>query len=208
MISVADFSLQGMLDWSVEWCQKQNVGYSQKYRNMQLKDGYITCFDCTSFIFFAVWLGGGYDVGKLGFNTNLQNYINGTGGWAWALTTMRRCLPYIGFNKVLPKPQYCLPGDILARLETPSVSGHAEIVYKSPCQTMGAHSSSYALPDQVSINTGQSSTAGYDEVWRFATDSPVIPPEPVPVGPDPGSPGLREKRKLPIWMMCKPWWKM
>lgn len=201
------FNVQGMINWAVEWCQKPNVGYSQKYRNMQLKDGYITCFDCTSFIFFACLVSNPSLMSEQGFSTDLNKYKNGE-KWAWALTAMRYYLPKLGFTKIFPKPQYCLPGDILARIETPVKSGHAEIVYKSPCQTMGAHGSGYALPDQVSINTGQSSTSKYDEVWRYTSGEPVIPPEPIPVGPDPGSPGLTEKRKMPIWMLCKPWWKI
>lgn len=203
-----DFSLQGMINWAVEWCNKPNVGYSmtRQYRNMGLKDGYITCFDCSSFTFFAIWLGGGYNVGRLGYKTDLEKYrtMGGQDGYnAWDVSWMRRGLPYIGFEKLPYVPDVWKPGDILVKLHQ-----HTEICYASPRITMGAHTDKYALPQQVSINTWNTDASYYDEVWRYTNgEEPIIPPAP----PDPFNPpdpgGDTRPKKMPIWMMTKPWWK-
>lgn len=205
---MSGFSLQGMINWAVEWCNKPNVGYSMtwKYRNMGLKDGYITCFDCSSFTFFAIWLGGGYNVGTLGYKTDLEKYrtMEGQDGYnAWDVSWMRKALPYIGFEKLPYVPDVWKPGDILVKLHK-----HTEICYASPRITMGAHNDGYALPQQVSINTWNTDASYYDEVWRYTNgEEPIIPPEPPdPLNPpDPG--GDTRPKKMPIWMMTKPWWK-
>lgn len=205
------FSLEGMYNWAVNWCTKPNVGYDQGYRNMELKDGYITCFDCSSFLFFAIWLGGGYDVGQLGYPTDLSKYQAGEVGYnAWGVSGMRNCLPYIGFTKLEPKPIVWKPGDILVKnYYTPGVDDkHCEICYKPDRYTMGAHNSRNSLPQQVSINDWQTSTSYYDEVWRFTNGEPPITP-PGPYDPsDPGNGGdYGDKKPTPLWRMLSPWWK-
>lgn len=204
---MANFSLQGMVDWAAEWCNKPNVGYSMTfdYRNMGLKDGYITCFDCASFVFFAIWLGGGFDIGTLGYPTDLEKYktMHGQAPYnAWDVSNMRRRLPYIGFNKIEPMPDVWKTGDILV-----VIGKHTEICYAPPRRTMGAHSSKPALPDQVSINAGNSNIGYYNEIWRFDNgEPPIIPPTP-PDPSNPGNPGgSGVKTRMPLWMMCKPWW--
>lgn len=206
---MATFSLQGMIDWAVAYCNAPNVGYSMtmEYRNMGLKDGYITCFDCSSFTFFAIWLGGGFDVGTLGYPTDLEKYktMHGQGGYnAWNVTGMTLRLPKIGFEKLPYVPDIWQTGDILVKTHQ-----HTEICYVAPRRTMGAHrEKNTALADQVSIISGNAEKGYYDEIWRYTgDDSPVVPPPPDPFNPpDPGGDG-RAKR-LPIWMMTKPWWKV
>ena len=205
---MANFSLQGMYDWAVEWCNKPNVGYSMTfdYRNMGIKDGYITCFDCSSFLFFAIWLGGGFDVGELGYPTDLYLYQTSGGAApynAWDVAGMRRRLPYIGFSKIEPMPDAWKPGDILVK-----IGAHTEICYASPRRTMGAHSSKPELALQVSINEWNTQIGYYNEIWRYTGgEPPIVPPGP-PDPYNPGDPGYTERKKMPIWMMCKPWWKV
>lgn len=201
------FDIQGMLEWAAYWCNRENVGYSQSwdYRNMGLKKGYITCFDCASFTFFAIWQGGGYDIGQLGYKTDFEKYktMKGADGYnAWDVSGSRRALPYIGYVNMKPVPTIWQPGDILIKLHQ-----HTEICYASPRRTMGAHSDSYALEYQVSINSGDTKMGYYDELWRYNGDdyTPIGPPCP----PDPGAPGnTGYQRKMPLWMMTKPWWKV
>ena len=43
--------------WAVQTCNAPNVGYSQRYRNQQTING-ITYYDCSSFINYALIMGG------------------------------------------------------------------------------------------------------------------------------------------------------
>lgn len=212
---MADFNLQGMIDWAIEWCNKPNVGYwmSAYYRNMATANG-ITYFDCSSFVFFAVWLGGGYDIGQLGYPTDLEGYKtkHGQDGYnAWTVTPMMRGLQRIGFQKITPVPSVWKPGDVLAWVKPEENRGHTEICYASPRITMGAHNSHYALEDQVSINTWNSDQSTYQALFRYKTQPPPEPPEPpLPPEPEPGGdPGsVDDARKTKIWFYMKPWWKI
>lgn len=202
---MAQFSLKGMYDWAIAWCNAPNVGYDQSYRNMQVKNGYITCFDCSSFTFFAIWLGGGFNVGELGFPTDLAKYRAGEYGYnAWNVTGMRRCLPYIGFTKITPYPSVWLPGDILVE-----IGEHTEICYESPRRVMGAHNRHLALPDQVSIRSGNADVTEFNELWRYTNGQSPVDPPPQPDPDNPGDPGTAPALKnMPLWMMTKPWWKI
>ena len=179
------FNLQGMYDWAVAMCNAPNVGYSQLYRNYMTVNG-ITYFDCSSFVFFAMWLGGGLDVGALGYSTNLSDYKNGLAN-AWAVSGEAYALNLLGWQQVNVAQQYWEPGDILVRTRA-----HTEIVYSvSPYMSMGAHTdydshgNPVPLADQVSI---VSASSNWDQVWRDPNSPvpPVPPPFPRIHGPMPG----------------------
>lgn len=171
------FSVQGMYDWAVQECQRSDVAYSQTYRNQQTVNG-ITYYDCSSFTFFACWLGGGLDVGALGYSTDLNAYHNGTAN-AWTVTWMIRSLQNVsGFEFLDPKTVSWQAGDILAKTRT-----HTEICYLPPRQTMGAHSTAGG----VSINQYQTSIDYYDVLIRYTGS-----PGPVPPGPT---------LPMPIWLI-------
>ena len=171
------FSIQGMYDWAVQECQRSDVGYSQSYRNQQTVNG-ITYYDCSSFTFFACWLGGGLDVGAYGYSTNLSAYHNGQAN-SWTVTPMINALSNTqGFQVFDPTTEPWQAGDILAKTRT-----HTEICYAPPRQTMGAHNTSRG----VTINDFQTSLTYYDVLIRY-TDQP---------GPTPPGPTL----PMPIWLI-------
>lgn len=125
----------------VNTCNAPNVGYSQSYRRGQKVNG-ITYYDCSSMISKALTVGGF-------FTTN-----------PWFTTsTERNYLKDLGFTE-MPTSIEWLPGDILWR------SGHTEMVYQGR-RTMGAHSSTYPLDKQVSINTYDSSPSSWTYLYRF-----------------------------------------
>ncbi len=123
---------------------------------------------------------------------------------------MRNCLPYIGFTKLDPTPTVWQPGDIVVKnYYTPGVDDkHCEICFEPQRITMGAHNSSAALADQVSIHTWNTQIGYYDEVWRYTNgETPVDPPSPYDPS-DPGNSGsYGDKKPLPLWRMTSPWWK-
>ena len=176
-------NLTGMYDWAVLECQRTDVAYSQTYRNQQTVNG-ITYYDCSSFTFFAMWLGGGLDVGALGYSTNLSAYHNGTAN-AWTVTSMLRAL------STLPEVQQYSPrdvtwqaGDILAKTRT-----HTEICYAPPRQTMGAHNTARG----ISINDFQTDVGYYDVLVRYTAE-----PGPIPPGPTQPMPSWLIKRAIEL----------
>lgn len=166
-------NLQGMYDWAVDWCNRANVAYDQSYRTMQVRPSdSCTCFDCSSFTFFALWLGGGWDLSPYGYSTSLSDYtsIPRTAN-AWAVTGMVRCLPGLGWNAYNIGSITPQAGDIVVK-----TAQHCEIVYSdSPLTLMGARNSSLPLDDQVSIHQ-VSSLSWYDQIWRYgAGPTPPVP---------------------------------
>ena len=143
-------------DWAVTTCNDPNVGYSQDYRNQQTVNG-VTYYDCSSFIWYAL-LEAGFDcVGA--YESELWGY---TGN---AITTgyMDEWLLALGFKEVNIQSEW-KAGDILLR------DGHTEMVHTGGSArgiTMGAHSSSYALANQVSINTSYSSASSWVNLYRY-----------------------------------------
>lgn len=133
-------------NWAVNTCNKDNVGYSQAYRNQQRVNG-ITYYDCSSFIWYAL-KSGGYKVVQ----------ANGGSSYPFTTSSMRPVLQALGFQQV-PISAEWKPGDILWR------QGHTEMVYNGRV-TMGAHSSSYPLAQQVSINSNPSSPSAWSQCWR------------------------------------------
>ena len=146
--------------WSISTCNATNVGYSQNYRNQQTVNG-ITYYDCSSFIWYAL-KAGGFDVegaylSALGYPYS-GNAITTSGERAW--------LTALGFTQHSITGEW-QAGDILWR------SGHTEMVYTGGTGqgvTMGAHSSSYALQDQVSINNHVSTHNSWTYLYRYGTD--------------------------------------
>lgn len=172
--------LVGAMQWAVSMCNNPNVGYNQSYRNFQTVDG-LTYFDCSSFTFFALWLGGGLDVGAFGYSTNLSDYQNGRAN-AWVVTSMISALRGDGWWDMPVSTDNWEPMDILAKTRT-----HTEFVYsKSPLQIMGARNRSLPFADQVAIHPGYS---GYfDVLLRYPEGEPPTPPIP-------GS------KPMPIWLI-------
>ena len=189
------FSLQGAYNWLEAKCNDPDVRYSQTYRNMRTVNG-LTYFDCSSFIFFGMWLGGGFDVGAYGYSTTLTDYTNPSAGhWAnaWTVQTMEPVLVAAGWVDVrLDMLEEWLPGDILIKYGGGGNSWHTEMVYSPQpnLMQMGARNSSLPGADQVAIHS--LSTGYYDRILR---DPSQPAPTPGP-GPHPG-PSLR----MPIWLI-------
>lgn len=143
------------VQWAINVCNDPNVGYSQAYRNQQTVDG-ITYYDCSSFIWYALKAGG--------FNLT---------GYPFTTATMRETMENMGFNQLPISTTLWMPGDIVWR------SGHVEMVHHAngvgDGYTMGAHSSSFPLADQVSINTTPDSqhTRRFTELYRFGGVAPT-----------------------------------
>lgn len=183
------FDARGMLTWAETWCNAANVGYSQTYRTMQTYNG-VTYFDCSSFTFFAMWLGGGLDVGALGYSTDLSKYqsIPRTAN-AWSVNGMVNKLRQLNWVQVGSNTADWLPGDILVK-----TSAHCEILYSTgPLKSAGAHGTgggTVPLADQVSIRTILDPSY-YDQIWRN------------PDGPIPPGPGPRPHGHMPVWLIKK-----
>lgn len=178
-------SLEGMLTWAANMASRPDVGYSQTYRSYQTYNG-ITYFDCSSFVFFAMWLGGGLDVGGLGYDTNLAHYqsIPRT-AFCPALSYDIRIFNTIGCERVSLDSSQWHPGDFIIKTRT-----HIEMVYSvNPLQAVGARSSGYPLVDQVAIHSFDPSY--YDMVYRYHGDVPPTPPDP----------GYRPHGYLPLWLI-------
>lgn len=129
-------NLNKTYSWAIETCNAPSVGYSQTYRNQQTVNG-ITYYDCSSFINYALLVGGwvtpDYAPTKNAFTTHSMPYV----------------LVELGFTEVDPRGIW-LPGDIGLS------SSHTEMVYKGGdgggvC--MGAHTSNAPLQYQVSIGS-------------------------------------------------------
>ena len=132
-------------NWVINKCNADNVGYSQNYRNGQVVNG-IEYYDCSSLLYFGL-IAGGFD---------LDPTVN-----AFTTYTMESALLELGFIEVNVHDSW-KAGDILLR------DGHTEMVYMAR-RTMGAHTDSYDLPDQVSINTYDSETSAWEQCFRYGS---------------------------------------
>lgn len=144
--------------WAVTQCNAENVGYSETYRNQQVDPSTgATCYDCSSFIWYALQAGG-FDLASAGSPT------------AFTTSTMLPVLSSLGFVERDISGQW-MPGDIVW-VESPSVQ-HTEMVYRSDTgtlmtgYTMGAHSDSVPLAEQVSVNTFQTTPGYYTRLFRY-----------------------------------------
>lgn len=177
------FNLQRAYNWAVNMCNQPNVRYSQAYRNYRIIDG-ITYFDCSSFLFFALWLGGDLDIASLGYSTDLTDYREGRAN-AFTVNSMCRALDQLGWYRVAIDSQQWLPGDILVKTGT-----HCEMIYNapSPLESMGARNPALPYDDQVAIHT-VGTPSYYDRVYRD------------PSSPEPPHPGGRTHGPLPLWLL-------
>lgn len=145
--------------WAVNTCNASNTGYSQAYRNGQTVSG-ITYYDCSSFINFAINAGG--------FTTPSYAPSNN----AFTTGTMGAELLRLGFETVTDGSLKV--GDI--GVSHNSSMQHTEMVYAvsgSTAQWMGAHTSEYALDDQVSI-TSYWTGLWFDTLYRYnGTDTGI-----------------------------------
>ena len=153
-------NIQTAFDWAVETCNKSNVGYSQDYRNEQTVDG-VTYYDCSSFIWYSL-KAGGFDVVSA-----YEEACWGYEGNAIVTDYLEEWLLELGFKEVTITDTW-IAGDVLWR------DGHTEMVY-SGRTTMGAHSSTYDLEDQVSINTYEASTSDWSKCFRYEGGSSSNP---------------------------------
>lgn len=142
-------SIQQAYTWAVETCGKENVGYSQDYRNQRTING-ITYYDCSSFIWYSLIAGGFPCVATNGGDT-----------WPFTTRSMERVLSAMGFKKHQPTEPW-LPGDILMK------SGHTEMAFDAT-RSMGAHTARVPLAEQVSVNTNDSRNNGWYALWRWET---------------------------------------
>lgn len=136
-------SINKAWQWMVNTCNAPKVGYSQTYRRGQKVNG-ITYYDCSSMISKSLTVGGFFTENPWFTTASERNYLNG-----------------LGFTEMSTNIEW-LPGDILWR------KGHTEMVYQGR-RTMGAHSSSYPLDKQVSINVNDSSPSKWTYLYRYST---------------------------------------
>lgn len=141
-------SLQKAFTWAENKCEEPNVGYSQEYREGQVVDG-IQYYDCSSFIYAAL-VAGGFD-----FIPEYQ--------WFWT-GNQTQAMKSVGWTEYVFQDgvisDFALRnGDVLirgaGRSDVPgdvsTDEGHTEMVWNAARgYTMGAHSSSLELSDQVS----------------------------------------------------------
>lgn len=141
-------SLQTAFTWAENKCEEPNVGYSQAYREGQVVDG-IQYYDCSSFIYAAL-VAGGFD-----FIPEYQ--------WFWT-GNQTQAMKSVGWTEYVFQDgvisDFALRnGDVLirgaGRSDVPgdvsTDEGHTEMVWDAAKgYTMGAHSSSLPLDDQVS----------------------------------------------------------
>lgn len=168
-------NVQTMLQWMIDKCNDEHVGYSQTYRQQQTVNG-ITYYDCSSMMWYALKVAG-FDIVS----------ANNGSSYPFTTSTMGVVLDRLGFKRLSATSVDWLPADIVWR------SGHTEMVM-IPNITMGAHTDGVALEDQVSINKYHSDKSSWTYVYRYTDWDNIEPePEPTPV----------TRRKMPLWMMCR-----
>ena len=132
----------------IERCSAPNVGYSQTYREGQTVGG-ITYYDCSSLMSYCCTVGGFFANNPWFTTRSMDGYLIGA-----------------GFQKGTASQPW-KKGDILWR------SGHTEMVY-DPADgggyTMGAHTDSYPLERQVSINTFVSPYSSWTYLYRYPVE--------------------------------------
>lgn len=135
--------------WAIQTCNAPNVGYSQRYRNQQTING-ITYYDCSSFINYALIMGGfvtpAYAPTKNAFTTSTE------------ISELLR----LGFVEVDASGEY-MAGDIGWNL------GHTEMCYSGGIGSgrfMGAHTDNLPLAEQVSISTF---TTSFTRLFRYGS---------------------------------------
>lgn len=153
--------LSAFIHWCIETCNKDNVGYSQTYRNQQTVNG-ITYYDCSSFVNYGL-IAGGFSTPAYAPNHN-----------SFTTYTEVNVLTSLGFHEVDIHGEW-KPGDILWR------SSHTEVVYSGGTgqgRTMGAHTANTNLARQVSINSYTSYARNYTKLFRYSGGGGTEPVKP------------------------------
>lgn len=147
-------SLSDAYNYVITACNYPYVGYNWNWPERTTIDitvNYRTYCDCSSLMSKALTVGG--------YFTNNPWFVTDT-----ELTYLERA----GWVRQ-PINGVWLPGDILHHYGSP---GHTEMVYTGGTAsgvTMGAHSSSYDFPDQVSIRSKPSGIGSWTSLWRDPT---------------------------------------
>ncbi|MBR4973132.1 MAG: hypothetical protein IKY45_01560 [Clostridia bacterium] len=146
---MANENLNRAFQWGIDTCNSSGVRYPPEdgYRNQGIDPttGRV-CYDCSSFIWYALKNGGWTMPDAKPFRT----------------PNMRSKLVQMGFTEFVFGSIASLPGDILWK------SGHTEMVYEgsaagvSAVRTMGAHGKNMPLNEQVSIIA-----APQDKGWQY-----------------------------------------
>lgn len=146
-------SLDNMYTWCINTCNADNVGYSQTYRNQKTVNG-VTYYDCSSFVNYAL-LAGGFDTPLYAPQHN-----------AVTTASLPTLLTSLGWEEKDITGEW-LSGDVVWK------TGHTEVVFSGGISqgiTMGAHGSTgYSLADQVSINTGYSTSGYFTRIFRYGS---------------------------------------
>lgn len=129
----------------IDKCEQGNCGYSQTYREGQIVNG-IEYYDCSSIESAALTYAGFFNENPWFTTRSMESYLLSLG-----FTKSDASIPWKA-------------GDILWR------SGHTEMVYQ-PTEnggyTMGAHSASYPLEKQVSINDTPTDRSAWVYLYRW-----------------------------------------
>lgn len=140
--------VENYVRWALDTALDPNVGYSTTHRRLDPD------VDCSSFIFYALVKGGGFDGGDNPFNT----------------TTMSDQLEQWGFRRITGKTVQ--RGDILVN-PAAGDKGHAEIA-TSPTRSVGAHSDN-GHPEHGDQTGGEVSEndlwPGFTEAYRPPADT-------------------------------------
>lgn len=140
-------SLNTAYNYVIEKCNAPDVGYSQAYRRGQWYNGAYR-WDCSSLMCDALYQGGFYSVNP----------------W-WSTHSERNALKSLGFYEYAAGAIAWEPGDIMWR------AGHTEMVYVgaggASGRTMGAHTDTVPLADQVSINNNVSNASSWTYLYRY-----------------------------------------
>lgn len=148
--------------WAIDTCNAPNVRYNIDYRDQQRDPEGNICYDCSSFIWYALKAGFFENIGSMAFDTASMPYF----------------LPSAGFVEINKNSEW-KKGDIVWRskeytqqyVNPNAVYGHTEMVYEGGNGmgiTMGAHGKTgYSPADQVAINTFYSSAEKYEKLYRY-----------------------------------------
>ena len=138
--------------WAIDTCNDPNVGYWMDHRYQETING-ITYYDCSSFIWYALVQGGGFNLPSPAFTTS----------------DMYAVLAAAGFT-FIPLTAQTLPGDICF-WDGGGVDGHTEMVFAGgvgEARTMGAHGrNGIQLANQVSINSGYTPNSTWQYIARW-----------------------------------------
>lgn len=159
-------TIQDAYDRLYELCEMENPYclYSQSNRYMGTDSEGNIYFDCSSIISYVLWYAGILETNPWFTTYNMADYLTEDNG----------------FTSFDPNSVAWANGDIMVRHDSYEAypGEHTEMVYSaSEYRTMGAHTSSYERPDQVSVSS-YSSRGNWQIGYRYAdgwVPSPTVP---------------------------------